>query len=234
MEDDRALAVSFDFGQTLADLDAEMLSRRIGERGVLVPAAHLDGAIAAAWRAYNESIKAGLGGHPWKILMSRLLQEAGAPAAHIEPAVDWLWTEQPSRNLWRRPVPGMIELVADLVRAGVPVAVISNSEGRLAELIEELGWTARFVVVADSGKLGLEKPGRAIFDWAAERLNVPTASVVHIGDSYAADVEGALGAGMRAIWFRGSPDLVQSDRVKACADAAEVRAALAVWGIKLT
>jgi putative hydrolase of the HAD superfamily len=233
MNDDRALAVSFDFGQTLADLDAEMLSRRIGERGVQVPPAHLDGAIAAAWRAYNESIKAGLGGHPWKILMARLLSEAGAPEADIQGAVDWLWTEQPTRNLWRRPVPGMIEIVADLVLAGVPVAVISNSEGRLAELIEELGWTARFVVVADSGKLGLEKPDRAIFDWAAERLNVPTSGIVHIGDSYAADVEGALGAGMRAIWFRGSPDLVQSDRVKACADAAEVRAALDAWGIKL-
>ena len=82
-----------------------------------------------------------------------------------------------------------------------------------------------------AGRPGQQKPGREIFDWAAERLKVAPADIVHIGDSYAADVEGAVNAGMRAIWFRGAREHTLGERVAACQDAAEVRAALAAWGI---
>ena len=133
-----AVAVSFDFGQTLAELDTGLLSLRLAERGVDVPPERLEGAVADAWRAYDAAVHAGHGGHPWKILMTRLLDGAGVQPEAVQDTVDWLWTEQPRRNLWRRPIPGMIELVIGLRQAGVPVAVLSNSEGRLAELAEEL------------------------------------------------------------------------------------------------
>lgn len=230
-----AVAVSFDFGQTLAELDTGMLSLRLAERSVAAAPERLEGAVADAWRAYDAAVHAGLGGHPWKILMSRLLTGAGVEAEAAPGAVDWLWTEQPRRNLWRRPIPGMIELVIALRRAEVPVAVLSNSEGRLAELAEELGWTAHFVAIADSGKLGFEKPGREIFAWTAERLSVPIERVVHVGDSLAADVEGALAAGMRAVWFRGDParasGMNAAGRLAVAGDAAELRAALAAFGL---
>jgi putative hydrolase of the HAD superfamily len=228
---ERPLAVTFDFGQTLADLDVEMLARRLAEKDTAVALEALERAVGPAWVAYNEAVLRGLGGHPWKILMRRLLSDAAAPEAAIEELVDWLWSEQPHKNLWRRPVPGMIDLVKELNRAGVPVGVVSNSEGRLAELATELGWMDHFKVLADSGKLGVEKPGRAIFDWAAERLGVAVERIVHVGDSYAADVEGALGAGLRAIWFRGEPGRVTDHRLAVCADAAEVRAALVAWDL---
>jgi putative hydrolase of the HAD superfamily len=123
----------------------------------------------------------------------------------------------------------MIDIVIELNRAGIPVGVVSNSEGRLAELARELGWLDYFNAFADSGKLGMEKPGRGIFDWTATQLNVPVERIVHVGDSYAADVEGALGAGLRAIWFRGDRARAIDPRMVVCADAAEVRAALAAW-----
>jgi putative hydrolase of the HAD superfamily len=230
-----ALAVSFDFGQTLAELDTGLLSRRLAERGVTASPERLEGAVAGAWRAYDAAVHRGLGGHPWKILMAALLDGAGVAPEAAQGAVDWLWTEQPRKNLWRRPIPGMIEVVADLRRAGVPVAVLSNSEGRLAELAEELGWTAHFVAIADSGKLGFEKPGREIFAWTAERLGAPLERVVHVGDSLAADVEGALAAGMRAVWFRGDSARaarMDAGRIAVAGDAAELRAALEAFGVR--
>lgn len=226
-----ARAVSFDFGQTLAALDTAMLAGRLAERGLAVAADALEAATPAAWRAYNAAIVPGASGHPWKTLMARLLELAGVADPERAAAVDWLWDEQPRKNLWRRPVPGMIELVRDLGAAGVPVAVLSNSEGKLAELATELGWAHLFVAIADSGKLGIEKPARAIFEWTAERLGVALADVIHVGDSRQADVEGALRAGMRAIWFEGDPSFV-TDRARACADATEVREALAAWGLR--
>jgi putative hydrolase of the HAD superfamily len=229
-------AVTFDFGQTLAELDTGMLSRRLSERGLAVAPERLYEALGAGWTAYNRAIRQGLGGHPWKTLMAAVLTHAGTPSEAVEPAVDWLWTEQPRANLWRRPIPGMIELVRALRALGVPVGVVSNSEGRLAELVEELGWSEDFVVIADSGALGMEKPSPGIFHWTCERLGVHPSRVAHVGDAWVADVEGALGAGLRAVLFRGretAPPDAELERpgVRVCDDAVALRALLRAWGL---
>ena len=117
-----ARAVTFDFGQTLAEVDTEFLSRRLAERGVACAPEALARATPAAWRAYNQAVLAGRGGHPWKLLMRAWLDDAGVTAGP-DALVDWLWDEQPRVNLWRRPIPGMIELVRGLRRAGVPVEI---------------------------------------------------------------------------------------------------------------
>lgn len=227
------LAVTFDFGQTLAKLDTSLTSARLAERGLHVDPNRIEHALPIAWKAYNDAVHQGLGGHPWKILMRTLLERAApsADARDILQAVDFLWEQQPVKNLWRKPIPGMLELIDDLRAAKVPIGVVSNSEGRLAELIEELGWSNRFEVVADSGKLGLEKPHRAIFDWTAERLGVPVERIVHVGDSLAADVEGALGAGMSAIWFDSAAKNHTHPRCRIAHDASTTRSALESLGL---
>jgi FMN hydrolase / 5-amino-6-(5-phospho-D-ribitylamino)uracil phosphatase len=222
-------AVTFDFGQTLCELDAQMLARRLRERDIAVSAEAVDASIAEAWHAYEAGIAKGLGGHPWKVFMARLLTLSGVPETEVSPAVDWLWTEQPRRNLWRRPIAGMIELCRELARQGLGVGIISNSEGALAELLEEIGWGADFAVVADSGKLGIDKPDPAIFRFAADALKVPVEGIVHVGDSWGADIDGALRAGMRAIWFRGRSGTDLPPAVRRAEDAGGVRAALGRW-----
>lgn len=234
-----AAAVSFDFGQTLASMDPAMLARRLGEIGVDASAGRLEAALPGAWAAYDAAVQAGRSGHPWKLLMATLLEGAGVAEADRARAVEWLWDEQPRQNLWRRPVPGMIELCRDLTRAGVPIGVLSNSEGRLAELIAEMGWAADLPLVADSGRLGIEKPDPAIFAWMVERLGVPAGRVVHVGDSLGADVQGALRAGLRAVWFSvpgaGSATVPDGlpDGVPVARSAAELRAVLVELGVPI-
>lgn len=228
-------AVTFDFGQTLAELDTTMLATRLRERGVAVDVAALEAARPAMWRRYNEAILAGLGGHPWVLLIATLLRSARVDERIVIPLAEWLFTEQPGRNLWRRPIEGMIDRVRDLRRAGLPVGVISNSEGGLAVLIAEMGWTSDFDVVADSGALGMEKPGREIFDWTLARLGVAARDCVHIGDSWSADYVGARAAGMRAVLFRGRDvmpagvDLEQDSRGVSCESPTELDVILHAW-----
>lgn len=229
--DSRPLAVTWDFGQTLADLDPTFLSHKLRERGHAVAPDALDAAVPAAWAAYNSAVRGGAGGHPWKTFMRAVLQGAGVAPGAIEALTDFLWDDQPARNLWRRPVPGMMDVVRALDAAGVPQGIVSNSEGRLAELMAELGWAATFRAIADSGKLGVEKPARGIFDWCVARLGVAPERVVHIGDAHAVDVDGAVAIGMRAIWFRGAKGADGRSAVATCGDATEVRAALAAWGL---
>lgn len=229
----RARAVTFDAGQTLVELDTAMLSRRLAERGVHVDATALEAAQAPAWRRYEQVVKDGGHEAPWQLFMRTLLAGAGVAADRATALAAWLWGEQPTKNLWRRPIPGMFELAAELTARGVPVGILSNSEGKLAELVDEIGWSAPFRVIVDSGRLGVAKPARAIFEHAARALGVTTAEVVHVGDSRTADIDGARAAGMRAIWFgaaaRERPE--DGDEVAIAADAGAVRAALVRWGL---
>src|SRR5512146_1095152 len=147
-------AITFDVGQTLLELDTAMLARRVGERGVSVDERALDAALPEAWRVHDRAVLAGAR-HPWKTFMAAVLEGAGIAAPGG--IVDWLHAEQPRANLWRRPIAGMRALVASL-HGRAPLAIVSNSEGAIAALLEELGWAPWFDAIADSGQLGVAKP----------------------------------------------------------------------------
>jgi putative hydrolase of the HAD superfamily len=237
------IAVTFDYGQTLAELDTDYLARRVAERGRSVRAVELDTASPAAWSAYNRAKEVGeVAERAWSAFMYALLVGAGLPgpedadAAVTTEIVRFLWSEQPANNLWRKPIAGMKELLGGLRDSAVPLGVLSNSEGRLAELLETLGWSRYFGVVADSGRLGFEKPDPRIFEWTAERLGVETTNLIHVGDAWAADVEGALAVGARAIWITrdatdASTPRAHDGRVVACETAEQIRSALRAWGV---
>lgn len=216
--------VTFDAGQTLIDLDLDFLARRLAERGIAVSVPSLAAAVAPAWRHYDELMVAGHG-RLWHALMTALLRDAGVPA--VEPIVDWLWDEQPRASLWRKPIPGMVELARELRTAGNRVGVISNSEGRLAEHLADIGIADAFEIIVDSGVLGIDKPDRRIFDHALARLGGGEARI-HIGDSWAADVCGAVDAGWRAVWFGPRAKAVADPRITVARDAAELRAVLSI------
>ncbi len=230
-------AVSFDFGQVLASFDPGFLARKLAERGVAGDPARFDAALPEGWRVYGEALAAGESGETaWKALLATVLARGGAPEAADAATLDALFRDQRERNLWRRPLPGMIDLVHALRRRGVPVGVVSNSEGALERLVDELGWAGSFVCVADSGALGLEKPHAPIFHWAAERLGVAAHELVHVGDSWQADVCGALGVGARALWFLAdhpepAPPRPLPEGVDFARDAAGAAAVLARLGL---
>jgi putative hydrolase of the HAD superfamily len=229
-------AVSFDFGQTLAEFDHGFLAQRVAERGAVLDLKRALADTPAAWLAYGDAKRRGAEGKAgWSAFMKRLLDHAVLPAdrAVIDDLVDWLWTEQPAKNLWRRPVHGMFELVRDLAVASIPVAIVSNSEGRLAELVAEIDPDGCFGVIADSGKLGFEKPDPRIFQFAAERIGVETRDLVHVGDAWETDVRGALDVGARAVWFAPSETRPLPERVVVSRSAGELRNLLRGWGARI-
>lgn len=222
--------VTFDAGQVLVELDLDFLGRRLAERGHVVAPGALHAAAPAAWRAFDALLETGVpsgDAHatPWHTLVAALL--TGAGIADPAPTVAWLWSEQPRANLFRRPITGMVDLARELAAAGATVAVLSNSEGRLAELLTELAIADPFVAIHDSGRLGFEKPDRRMFDHA--RGDHPAASAIHIGDSWTADVEGAIAAGWRAVWYGRRAHPVADPRIACATDPEAARDALIRW-----
>lgn len=135
----------------------------------------------------------------WSSLVRTMVQLAGGldlEASAVCTRV--LWEEHRTFNLWRRVPDGLIEAVTALRHSGVPVCVVSNSEGKLHELFERLGIDKAFDLVIDSHVLGIEKPDPRIFQHALARFGVSPSSALHLGDVVAIDIVGARAAGMRA------------------------------------
>jgi HAD superfamily hydrolase (TIGR01549 family) len=223
-------ALGFDFGQTLAELDFDFLRRRLLERGAAFDPDAAAAKSPLAWQIYGAKKSEGHAA-AWRGMIEAQLTSGGVPAERAVELGAWLWDEQPKKNLWRKPIAGMIELVRELKQAGVPIAIISNSEGHLAELVDELDWTSAFDVVVDSGRIGIDKPDPRIFEHACAALSVEGQQLLHVGDAWEADVQGALGASASAVWFDPAHSARSlPPRVYGAANAAQLREVLARLG----
>lgn len=88
----------------------------------------------------------------------------------------------------------------DALRAvGVALAVVSNWDCGLADVLAGLGVADRFGAISVSAVVGVGKPHPAIFHDALERLGVPPDRALHCGDLPVYDCAGAIRAGVRAV-----------------------------------
>ena len=103
-----------------------------------------------------------------------------------------------------RVMPGAREALEQLHRAGVPMAVVSNTSFGEPVIRYELakhGLTEHLAFVLVSSDYSVRKPNVLLFETAAARLNVPAADIWFVGDRLDTDIAGAKVAGMTAVWF---------------------------------
>jgi len=101
----------------------------------------------------------------------------------------------------RRPVdgaPATLRRLHEQVRIGI---VTNNEVAEQEEKVRFLGIQQSVDLLVVSGEVGVTKPDPRIFRTALERAGVEPAQAVMIGDSWENDVLGALGAGVRPVWF---------------------------------
>ena len=104
------------------------------------------------------------------------------------------------RHVWCGADPDAARVIDELKRAGLLVAVISNTEdGRLKDSLEAAGLGGLFDLTLDSHLVGCRKPDPAIFRLGLERLGLEAEDAAFVGDSYAHDALAARATGMRAI-----------------------------------
>lgn len=115
---------------------------------------------------------------------------------------------------WRRfAEPGAWVVPADvrpalrsLRRAGVPLAVLSNWDGRLPRLLDALGLGGFFARVVVSSDLPAAKPDPAAFSAARDAIGLGMAPPLMVGDRPEHDVAPARAAGWDALLLdRGAP-----------------------------
>ena len=139
---------------------------------------------------------------------------------------------------WTHVGAGVPDGLRALAAFGLPMGVVSNSDGTVAAELRRLGVCyapdgeepagagVRVGVVVDSAVVGVSKPDPAIFRIALDALGVPPSkNVLHVGDSLRYDVTGALAAGLQPVHLDPHGVCPAADghpHIRALADLAEL------------
>ncbi len=189
-----ARACVFDAGGTLIHPDWERLARlAAGVTGREFGAEELR-------LALGEYLKAPTGqtGRHWTF--RGMYCSLGVDEEACGRVIELLDAEHAARHIWCGPDPDAARVVEELKRAGLAVAVVSNTEdGRALDALEAAGLASHFDLVIDSHLVGCRKPDPAIFRLALERLGVEARDAAFVGDSYEADAMAARRAGLRPV-----------------------------------
>lgn len=136
-----------------------------------------------------------------------------------------------------RPLPGAVALLADLNRAGLRTALISNASSHyfVVECCRRLLFAEFLEPIVSSAAVGWMKPDPRVFQAVLRPWRLPAEQVVMVGDTLAADISGAQMLGMRSILLTaahpsGAPTVLESVRPDVvAASLAEVGAIIERW-----
>ncbi len=116
----------------------------------------------------------------------------------FDPWFEELYADFGSARAWA-PFEDAVPALEALRARGLRLAVVSNWDSRLRNILEAHRLRPHFDAVVISAEVGWRKPHPAIFHRALELLGAEPGEVLHVGDSVGDDVDGARGAGIRPV-----------------------------------
>jgi len=151
----------------------------------------------------------------------------GVPEHDVEHAAVALGRTR-TAALWRWPIPDSIIALRALHAAGVPIGVVSNASGQIADVLRRSGVCqvgrgdhTPVRVIVDSHVVGVSKPDPAIFEHALHMFDgIDRSRIAYVGDSVTMDVGGARAAGLLPILLDPYDDHLGADfrRVRSLLD----------------
>ena len=152
----------------------------------------------------------------WRDLVDRVIDEV-APATHEldrDAFFEAAYSHFAEAGVWEL-FPEVLETLQAL-RPQYRLAVISNFDGRLRMIVEQLGISRFFEHLVISSEVGADKPDPFIFERGLELVGVAPNEALHVGDDRIGDWEGAASAGMQ-VFHLDRPQNSLRDLVAACA-----------------
>ena len=200
---ERIDAVLLDVGGVFHLPDHDRIVAAMDRAGVAVEAGALD-------RAHYSGVKALTnfreGDREIWLAYNRGYAHALGAADRVEDVAEVLLNEFTTGGVWTRVIPGSPEALRALHATGVRLAIVSNADGSVeAQLAADGicqtgdGPGVPMDAICDSMVVGVAKPDPGIFAIALERCGVDPAYAIHVGDTPAADVDGAVAAGVTPV-----------------------------------
>ena len=197
----RVKTLFFDVGNTLLFPDWERILAPLHERQVFPQPTQLLALERRTKREFDALGRDGRVDHGfWYIFYSHLLEELdlhddrlrGELVNRIRVSANWRIIRPGTREILQR--------LGALYRLGI----ISNADGKIADVLKACGIDDCFLSITDSGLVGKEKPHPAVFEAALRSLNAEAGQSLYVGDVYSVDYVGAANAGMQAILLDAS------------------------------
>ena len=198
-------AVLFDVGGVLMFPDPAVLAPTLSYYGaskdhILYFRAHY---AAMAVKSANGSPE-----HDWSDFNAAFVEAVGVPA-HNRAEAAYVLARVRNAHIWRAPIPGSREGLAELNRLGVPIGIVSNASGQVESVLRRSGLCQvgagdhpEVLCVVDSDVVGVAKPDPRIFDHALPHFpGVERGRVAYVGDNVTMDVGGAAAAGLVPVLF---------------------------------
>ena len=189
--------IFFDVGNTLLFPNRERIHAPLAERGFMLDAEHLRDLERRTKNQFDGMMtNNGNTDHSfWWMFYSRLLSEIGLKDDAIR---DQLVASIRNSGNWDVIRPGTAEQLREIGER-YQIAVISNADGKIEDVLRRRGIAHCFRTITDSGLVGYEKPHPEIFRHALKSMNAAPEESLYVGDVYSVDYLGATGAGMQAV-----------------------------------
>ncbi len=135
----------------------------------------------------------------WRRVVSKTFETLCPPEIH-DSLFEELWETFATGKCWRL-AEGVIETLTELGVRGYRLAVLSNNDSRLRTVLKDLGASDLFEGMFISSEIGFEKPAIEVFREVEKVLKTAPEEMLHLGDSYSRDVQGALSAGWQSMLY---------------------------------
>ena len=191
-------AVFFDVGNTLLFLNHAVVLRPLHERNLFPSFDLLVEIERQTKREFDSLLQDATVDHGfWHIYYSHLLNKLGVSDEVLHAELVSLTRISANWCQIRPHTHEVLKRLAERYRLGI----ISNADGKIAEVLARCGIADCFESITDSGIVGKEKPHPAIFEAAVNSLGVSAGESVYTGDIYSIDYVGAMAAGMQCVLF---------------------------------
>jgi putative hydrolase of the HAD superfamily len=189
--------VFFDVGNTLLFPNRARIHAPLAERGIEVGNEHLRDLERRTKNNFDAMLTSNGSTDQsfWWMFYSQLLTEIGLEDNALR---DQMVASIRKSGNWDRIPAGTAERLGRIGEL-YPLAVISNADGRIEDVLRRCGIADCFRTITDSGLVGYEKPHPEIFRRALKSMDARPEESLYVGDVYSVDYLGATGAGMQAM-----------------------------------
>lgn len=212
------IGVSIDFFDTLVEIDEDVPTLAEALTSLGYPCSP---AVENIWNSpgfdgQTTIDEAGGTYEDWRrAAIAELALLCGVPDAEIETVTTHLL--KLDRQWTVRARPGAHDLIATINGATASSCILTNWDYPLAPYLEMAGFDPAIPAIT-SAEIGIRKPNVEAFAHARARMQVSAAGHIHIGDSWTADVAGAIRSGAQAIWVTDTrPRELLPERIVAAA-----------------
>lgn len=190
--------IFFDVGNTLLFPDRHLILSPLRARNI-APSLEL-------WRSIERRTKnqfdTGMhDGKPdlgfWSLFHSHLLADLGLENGDLHSTL--VASMRTSAN-WTEIRPGTRQRLNEIAQR-YRIGVISNADGKIADVLQHCDIADCFLTITDSGLVGHEKPHPAIFQAALREMGAKPEESLYVGDVCSVDYAGATSVGMQAVLF---------------------------------